>query len=242
MIEILKKYSEQWIDFILPPRCILSGEIVDKNGMIHSSKWKNINFISIPLCSICGIPFEFSEPDTNICTKCLTFPPLYNKSRAAIYYDDNSRDFILKFKHGDKTNLSVSMVPMMLKAGGELFTDADYLIPVPLHRWRLLKRRYNQASILAKSIAKETGIKFLPDTLIRHRYTKNQGAVNGKERINNVKNAFIVKKSDISLIKGKNIILIDDVFTTGSTVNECTKTLLKSGALRVDVLTLSIVV
>ncbi len=238
----LKKYSERLIDFILPPRCILSGEIVDKNGTLHSSKWKELNFISTPLCSTCGTPFEYLETDMSICARCLTSSPSYNKARSAIYYDDNSRDFVLKFKHGDKTNLSVSMVPMMLKAGRELFIDADYLIPVPLHRWRLLKRRYNQASILAKSISKETGIKFLPDTLTRHRYTKNQGAVSGKKRIKNVKNAFTVKKNDISLIKGKNLILIDDVFTTGATVNECAKTLIESGASKVDVLTLSMVV
>lgn len=235
-------------NFVLPPRCPLTGDIVAKNGMISSRSWKDINFIHAPLCVKCGRPFEVVETTTSLhcntdimlndmqCGECLAFPPIYDQARAGLVYDHFSRDLILMFKHGDRTSLSRTLAPLMLRVAHELIYKADVILPVPLHRWRLLKRRYNQSAILAQSLKDITKIPVNPFILERIRATKSQGHMASKQRRKNVKLAFRVNPRYVDTIIGKNLILIDDVITTGATVNECAKVLKSSGAAIVNVL------
>ena len=154
-------------------------------------------------------------------------------------YDEASRDLILAFKHGDQTHLSLTFIPWLKKAGAECLTDCDYLIPVPLHWRRLLKRRYNQSALIAQRLAKETGLSYQPDILKRIRHTPVQGHLSAKDRYKNVSNAFVVDPWQREKLQGKNLILIDDVYTTGATVEECAEVLYAAGAARVDVLTVA---
>lgn len=157
-------------------------------------------------------------------------------------YNDSSRSLILMFKHGDKTLLDQSFGAMLTQAGADLFAQCDLILPVPLHRWRLLKRRYNQSALLAKKIHQLTKIPTNPFILERIHATQSQGHLNFIERTSNVKSAFFISPKNAEKIAGKNIIVVDDVMTTGATANECAKILKKSGATRVDILCVAKVV
>ncbi len=238
-------YIQKLIDIVLPPRCPITGHVVDSHGTVSADGWKNLSFITKPYCDCCGFPFEFSVPETgvkNLCAACLVAPQDYDCARSSLVYNDQSRGFILRFKHGDQTQSVVAMMPWLYQAGGEFWGDTDVIIPVPLHRWRLLRRRYNQAALMAQGLSKKTKIPYIPDMLIRTRSTPVQGHLNASERKKNVASAFSVHPKYAGNVRGKKILMIDDVYTTGSTVNECAKVLKRSGAARVDVLTLARVV
>ena len=233
------------IDFVLPPRCIVTGDIVDGQGMLSAQAWRDLNFIAAPQCMRCGLPFDFIEEsydEQNMCGGCLKMPPIYNQARAALIYDDASRDIVLGFKHGDQTQSVPCFIPWLRQAGHDFLDKADLLMPVPLHRWRLLRRRFNQSALITKYLSASEGIPFILNGLERVRHTPIQGHLPANERARNVKNAFVVSEQIIPRIRHKRVVLIDDVFTTGATVNECTKALLKNGAGTVDVLTLARVV
>lgn len=235
----------QIIDTILPARCIVTGDLVDQQGMMSPEAWRTLNFIAEPQCHRCGFPFDFddgSAKEGNICAACHKIPPPYNFARSALVYDDVSRHIILGFKHGDQTHAVTSFMPWLLRAGDEILAQSDYLVPVPLHRWRILRRRYNQAGLITKFLSKETKIPAFLDLIERQRATVTQGHLNVKERQRNIKNAFVIPEAYKLKIKNKNICLIDDVYTTGATVNECTKVLLKAGAASVNILTLARVI
>lgn len=242
---MIKFSTYKIIDMILPPRCPITGDAVDLEGTVSPEAWRKLAFISAPYCDCCGFPFVFAqsgEVADMLCAACLKDRPDYTSARAAIAYDDASRDFILGFKHGDQTQSVVAMVPWLKQAGGDLWERADVILPVPLHRWRLLRRRYNQSGLIAKIMARETGRLYLPDALIRVRATPTQGHLRAKARQDNVRKAFAIGKNAGEKLRGKNIILIDDVYTTGATVRECAKVLKKAGAASVHVITLARVV
>lgn len=238
------KIYQSLLDAILPPRCVISGEIVDSQGTISPKSWASLSFISAPYCDACGIPFEFDAGDKGevLCAACLKERPLFDKARAALIYDDASRDLILGFKHGDKTHAVVSMVPWLRMAGQDFWHETDVIVPVPLSRWRLWRRRYNQAALMAQVIGKAVQKEVVVDAIVRTRSTPTQGHLKAKERADNVRNAFALNARRADRLKGKTVVLIDDVYTTGSTVKECTKALLNGGVSRVFVLSLARVV
>ncbi len=175
------------------------------------------------------------------CVSCLTIPPSFETGRSSIRYEGIAREVILKLKHGDATYLPLSLAGWMAQAGEQFWDKTDYLIPVPLHRWRLMRRRYNQATLLAKALSQRINLPILTNTLIRSKRTASQGHMTPKERRKNVRNAFVVRDPK-GLLKGKSITLIDDVWTTGATLEACTAGLKKAGVEKVYVLTLSRVV
>ena len=209
--------------------------------MLSPQAWQSLNFISSPICVTCGLPLEVEIKDAEdlVCAGCMASPKIYHKARSAVVYDDTSRNLILGFKHGDQTHLTLTFVPWLKRAGLEMLSDCDLLVPVPLHWLRLLKRRYNQSSLIAARLSKETGIAHVPDILKRIRHTPVQGHLSAKERQKNVARAFSVNEKYAARVKDKKIVLIDDVFTTGATVEECAETLYAAGAARVDVLTVA---
>jgi len=239
------KALEEFINFILPPRCIVNGDLVDEQGMLSPEAWAKLNFIDDPQCYRCGYPFDFDAsitPESSVCAACFKEPPIYKKARSAVVYDDVSRNIILGFKHADQTITVPSFIPWLNRAGHEILDQADFIVPVPLHKWRLLKRRYNQSALIVKYLSSDTKILSILDLLIRTRATETQGHLRANQRHRNVKNAFVANDRYIDVVKQKNIVLIDDVYTTGSTVNECTKALLKAGVGSVSILTLARVV
>lgn len=154
-------------------------------------------------------------------------------------YDEFSRGLILKFKHGDRLDPASAFARWMRRSGRNILQEIDIIGPVPLHWTRLLRRRYNQSAVLARLIAASEQREFIPDLLMRTRRTPSQGALNRKDRARNVRGAFALSPRYRDTVAGKRILLVDDVLTTGATVEHCARTLLKAGALRVDVLTLA---
>jgi len=230
------------VDSVIPPRCLKCGDIVEAQGELCSSCWKCITFISYPLCDQCGHPIEVDPGSKIQCGACLENPPHFEHARAVFAYDEGSKPIILRYKHGDATYMTPTLSQWMRRAGSSLIGNADFIVPVPLHVFRLLKRQYNQAALLAKEISACEDVDHYPNLLKRKRSTPSQGGFNKEGREKNVKDAFVVRAKYGNLIKGKRALLIDDVFTSGATVNECAKSLINAGVRVVDVLTISRVV
>ena len=238
----IRRIGAVLLDMVLPPRCLACGALVDAAHALCAECWPKIRFITEPLCAVCGTPFEFEPASGSVCAACAASERPFARARAAIAYDDGSRGFILAFKHGDRTDAARVFAPWMAQAGRELLADADLLVPVPLHWTRLFMRRYNQAALLAQAVGRLAGRRVAPDMLVRRKRTPSLGHSGASERAKIVSGAFVVPPKRRPLAEGRRILLIDDVFTTGSTIGACARALVRSGARSVDVLTLARVV
>jgi ComF family protein len=230
------------LDLVLPPRCLSCGEQVADPQALCASCWSRLDFIAAPFCAICGIPFEHETSADSLCGACLAKKPRYDRARAVFRYGDESRGMILSFKHADRTDAAIAFAAWMGRAGKELLRDADVIAPVPLHYRRLVWRRYNQAALLALRLGKAATKPVTVDLLQRSRATVSQAGLGARERKRNLAGAILANAARAESIKGKRVLLIDDVLTTGATVGACARALRKAGAAGVDVLTLSRVV
>ena len=231
----MKRILNKLLNLVLPPVCpICKNPVLEKSSLCPEC-FKNLQFITEPCCKVCGTPFPFNVMGEQICARCLAKPPIFHKARSVLIYDEMSKKIILPFKHGDRLDFVPLMGQLMAQCGKELIEEADILLPVPLHRLRLLKRKYNQSALLATYLAKKFHKSYMPDGLKRIRSTPKQGKLTPEQRKTNIAKAFRVN-SRLS-VKDKIVLLIDDVLTTGATANECAKTLMKSGAKQVYVLT-----
>jgi len=222
------------LDLVFPPQTLDGSDGAQSVGL-SAEAWARIQFISEPCCDGCGAPFEFDIGER--CTLCQARPKAFARARAACLYDEASRDLILKLKHADRTELSGLFVNWITRAAADLLAEADAIVPVPLHRWRLLSRRYNQAAEIARPLARRCGAAYLPGALVRARHTASQGGKSGSGRRRNVAGAF--EAPDTRQVEGRRILLIDDVLTTGATAEACAKALLKAGARAVDLAVLA---
>lgn len=238
----LQRVGESAAGLLLPRRCLACGIPVEGKGALCASCWPNIQFLSPPICNSCGYPFDYDPGQGVLCGACTARLPTYDRARAVFVYDDASRGPLLAFKHADRTDAAPGFARLMIQAAGDLLPDAELIVPVPLHRWRLVSRRYNQSALLAQALAVETGLRAVPDLLVRTRHTPTQGGLNGAARRRNVQGAFAVRPAYTDLVSGARVLLIDDVLTTGATVETCSNTLLRAGARAVDILTLARVV
>ena len=207
--------------------------------MMSPGFWRELAFIETPFCQTCGIPFASPALAGALCASCLETAPHFDSARSAVVYNDASRKVILDFKYGDRLHAVKTFAPWLQRAGAELIAQSDIFIPVPLHRKRLWQRRFNQSAVIARELSLRTGIKCLSYGLRRMRHTVPQKGLTRKDRHANVKNAFYIDAAAMSDIQGKAVLLIDDVYTTGATLNECARTLKKNGAARVMVLTIA---
>jgi ComF family protein len=221
---------------------------VDRVGAISPDAWKGLTFISDPKCAQCGIPFSIDTGPTNnsetdfLCAGCLASPRPYDAALSVFTYNEGSRAMILAFKHSDKIHLHTTLAPLLHTIAQHFIKPDTIFIPVPIHWLRLLKRRYNQSAILAEEIAKLSDRPHWPDALIRTRHTPPQGHKNVRDRRQNVAHAFDLNPNYVNKIRGKNIILVDDVFTTGATLEECAKVLKAAGAETIYIVTIARVV
>jgi ComF family protein len=222
-------------DLLLPPLAIDSEEATASPGLTADA-WGRVVFLEDPVCDGCGAGFEmdggpFAAPR---CAACLAQPYAFARARAACVYDEASRGLILKFKHSDHQPFAGLFARWLGRAAAPLLEEADAVVPVPLHRLRLLSRRFNQAAEIARPLARDAGLDYLPDALIRPIRTPTQGGKSARGRRLNVKKAFEVPEDGGRRIKGRRILLVDDVLTTGATAEACARTLLEAGARAVD--------
>lgn len=198
--------------------------------------WSRIRFLEAPVCDGCGAAFEydggaFAEAR---CAACIAQPYAFERARAACLYDEASRGLILRYKHGDQQQFAPLFARWIGRAAAELIETADAVAPVPLHPFRLLSRRFNQAAEIARPLARSAGRDYLPDALIRSAHTASQGGKSRRGRRVNVKKAFAVTEAGRRRVRGRRILLIDDVLTTGATGEACARALIEAGARAVD--------
>ena len=240
--------SARWIvDLVLPPRCPACGVTVETQGTFCGPCWGSLRFLEAGEgCACCGEPAGRQTAfDGWRCWRCLRDPPSFACARAAFVYDGAIRRAILAFKHRDRGELAAMLARHMARAGislletGQMDAMGVVVVPVPLHRWRLWVRGFNQAALLAREVARLTGRDWLPDALERVRMTRAQQGLNRAERLRNLSGAFRVPPRHQERLRGRTVILVDDVLTTGSTAQRCAQALLKAGAGEVRVLTLA---
>ncbi len=231
------------LDLLLPPRCLACGVTVDRQGSLCGRCWQEVLFITPPFCRQCGYPLPHSAVPDPLCAACLAEPPSFTHMRSALRYEGAGRRLILRFKHAERIEGVATFAGWMAEAANDILAEADILAPVPLHRWRLLRRGYNQAALLARAVARLAGRVHLPDLLERHRATASQQRLGARARRENVTPAaFRPHRRHARRIAGARILLVDDVFTTGATLEACAKVLLRAGAAQIDALTLARVV
>ena len=233
-----KHYRQLGLDVVFPPQPLWVAPSLRAQGHERAS----LNLIDDPQCACCGFPFPYDLGDEALCGNCMARPPAYDRARAAFIYDAHSRQPILSFKHGGQTHGLSVFAHQLARAGRDLFDGADLLIPVPLHPKRLRSRRFNQAALLARALSRVTSIALDANSLQRVKATDSQGGKTAAGRRRNMQGAFKVRPQGERDVKDLNIILIDDVLTTGATIEACTRALKRAGAARVDVLTLARVV
>ena len=227
------------VDLVLPPSCLACYAPVSESGALCPDCWTRVSFIGQPFCARCGLPFAIEAAPDALCGDCARVPPVYDRARAAFLYEGAGRELILAFKMADRSWVAPRLAAWLERAAAPLLPDADLVVPVPLHRWRLLARRFNQAAVLANLMTRQADADVVPDLLVRTRRTPPQTRLSRFARRRNVRGAFAVRRSHVHLVAGRNILLVDDVLTTGATVSACARTLRKAGAARVDVATLA---
>jgi ComF family protein len=227
------------LDFALPPRCPACGTIVPEPHLFCLPCWQSLSFLGDPCCARCGLPFEFPSDEEAECGRCLAEPPPFERLRAAVAYGDTARKVALKLKYSGRPGVAATLahfmarqLPLCREGAGEAV-----LVPVPLHRWRVWKRGYNQAALIAAALSRRSGIPAELDLLRRTRATPPLRGLGRRERALAVRGAFAVAKEDRPHLKGRHVILVDDVFTSGATAGACARTLRRAGARSVAVLT-----
>ncbi len=233
----MREFLEKILNFLLPPQCPFCRSIVSSYACVCGACWSKMNFISKPCCSQCARPFDYGEEAALLkCGLCLEKNPFYKMSHAAFLYDDFSKRLILSLKHGGALHLAPLIAKWMVHGAGEILKDADYLVPVPLHWTRLIKRGYNQSSVLAREVSRLAGVPVSFNGLQKVKRTASQGKFALKDRYKNVRGAFQVSRFHVEKFKGKRVVLIDDVRTTGATLNSAAGALLQAGAWEVRTL------
>lgn len=227
---------------IYPPVCANCGVFSTEHNALCSECWKDVRFIEKPYCEVSGHPFSFDLGEGIVSADVIANPPPYKRARAAVVYDGAARKIVHLMKYKDRQELSNLMASWMVRAARDCLDDVDFIIPVPLHRWRLMRRRFNQSAELARNLAQKTDKAYLPSALIRKKSTIPQVGLPAKARKDNVKGAFVVPEDKKPDVLGQRILLVDDVYTTGATVNAASRALLSAGAEEVFVVTFARVV
>ena len=223
------------LDLALPQLCPACRETVEGRGLCASC-WSKLSFITRPYCERLGIPFVYDPGPGILSMEAIADPPSYNRARAAVRFDEISRALVHALKYGDRLDLAPMMGRWVAQAGHELLADADALVPVPLHWRRQWARRFNQSAMLAATISAASGVPIAAGALKRVKATVQQVGLSRAERGDNIQGAFRVPATGRAAVAGRRLVLVDDVLTSGATVEGCARALLRAGAANVDVL------
>jgi ComF family protein len=226
------------LDLVYPPACLVCRKAVAQQGALCADCWREISFIERPFCERLGTPFErdLDQPGL-ISPEAAANPPVFRRARAVARYDsDKARALAHRLKYYDRLELAEPMGRWMARAGADIIGDADALAPVPLHRLRLAARRFNQSAALAQVVSRQTGVPVETMALMRVKATTPQVGLSRAQRAANLSGAFRVDPERAAWLAGRNVVLVDDVLTTGATANAAARALLKAGAAQVDLL------
>jgi ComF family protein len=230
------------LDTALPPLCPACKKPVADDGGLCPGCWSQLSFITPPYCERLGIPFAYDPGPGVLSMQAIADPPAYERARAAVRYDDIARTLVHALKYGDRLDLAPTLGRWMVQAGGALLSEADALVPVPLHWRRLWMRRFNQSAALAEVIAAQVKLPVAHAALARVKPTRQQVGLTKSERADNVQGAFRVRPEARADVKDRRLVLVDDVLTSGATIDACARVLLRAGAAAVDVLVFARVV
>lgn len=222
---------------LFPPACAGCRRQVAEPGTLCGACWPKLRFLEKPWCPVMGTPFSHDMGEGFLSAEAIANPPPFGRARAAVVYSGVARQMVQSLKYNDETQLAPWMARWVARAGTELITDADVVVPVPLHWRRFLRRRFNQAAELARGVARLSNKPFEPLALSRVKVTRQQVGLGLVAREDNVRGAFRVLPEHDILVRGRRVLVIDDVYTTGATASAAARALKRAGAADVDVLT-----
>ena len=238
---LVVRLAKAALDTLYPPTCLACRAATDLHGALCPSCWSAMRFIERPFCERLGTPFEQDLGEGLISPQAMADPPVFARARAVARFEDGpARTLAHRLKYSDRAELARPIARWMARAGADVLADADLLTPVPLHALRLWRRRFNQAAALAKEISRQTGKPCDLTALVRVKATRSQIGLSRAQRAENVQGAF--RAASDAEVRGLNVVLIDDVLTSGATANAASRALLRAGAKRVDVLVFARVV
>ncbi len=226
------------VRLIYPPQCVACGEAVASEFGLCGPCWRDTGFIAGLVCDLCGLPLP-GEGGVAHCDDCLAIGRPWERGRAAFLYRDTGRKLVLGLKHADRTDLARPAADWLFRAAKPLVETGMLVVPVPLHRWRLFSRRYNQSALVAARLAKLAGLQHCPDLLQRIRSTGTQEGRNREARFGNLSGAIRVHRGRAPKVAGVHVLLVDDVMTSGATLAACAEACLAAGAARVSVAVLA---
>ena len=226
------------LDLVFPNRCAACGLDLAGGGLFCAQCSSGVALVSGPVCPRCGGAREPGDRP-GPCPVCRARRPAFSRARAVAWYQGPLGQALRRFKYNRRWRLGPHLARLLADAAPpDMLDGVDLVVPVPLHRWRLARRGFNQALVLARTLCRERGLACRPDLLARRRYTRPQVGLDNASRRRNVAGAFAVPRARRAALAGARVLLVDDVYTTGATLSECAATLLAAGAERVDALTL----
>ena len=223
------------IDFALPPRCPGCGAVTGEPHRFCLACWSQLIFLGEPCCERCAFPFDYGRGEGALCGACLAKPPAFDRLRCAVAYGEIPRKVALRLKYGGRPGVAETIARLMER---HLCASPDtLLVPVPLHRWRIWRRGYNQAALIASALARRSGLEARLDLIERVKPTPPLKGMGPKQRRDAVRGAFRVAPAHKAAVRGRPVLLVDDVYTSGATANACAGALRRAGAARIGVLT-----
>jgi ComF family protein len=236
-----KRIGSGLLDLAVPMTCHGCRAQVSAPGGLCPECWGQLELVSAPVCDVYGTPMSHDAGPGAVSARAIEAPPGWHQARGAVVFNDASQALIHALKYRDSHEVAPAMARMMMHAGRDVLAEADIIAPVPLHRWRLWSRRYNQSALLAGEIAKLAGKPCVADLMVRLRNTRSQVGLGQGERNRNVRGAFDVSAAHVAAVAGAKVVLIDDVMTSGATAGECARTLVKAGAAQADLVVFALV-